>query len=41
MSEALVKLDDSINGMTTVIDAATKESHGGKMWEYDGQQLSW
>ncbi|PQE20079.1 Short-chain dehydrogenase reductase SDR protein [Rutstroemia sp. NJR-2017a BBW] len=41
LPEAPVLLDDSIKGMISVLDAATKESHGGKMWGYDGKQQAW
>ncbi|KAL7627040.1 hypothetical protein AAE478_003816 [Parahypoxylon ruwenzoriense] len=36
-----LSLDESCDGMKKVIDAATKESHGGRFWSYDGQQESW
>ncbi|RFU29494.1 hypothetical protein B7463_g6825, partial [Scytalidium lignicola] len=41
LPEAPVKLDDSVNGMIGVLDVATKESHGGKMWGHDGKQQAW
>ena len=41
MPEAPVKLEDSINGMIGVLDVATKETHGGKMWGFDGKQQAW
>ncbi|KAH8800480.1 hypothetical protein F5884DRAFT_810556 [Xylogone sp. PMI_703] len=41
LPEAPVKLEDSINGMISVLDAATKETHGGKMWGHDGNQQAW
>lgn len=34
-------IDKSCDGLVEVIDAATKETHGGKMWNYDGKQQSW
>ncbi|KAI1092956.1 NAD(P)-binding protein [Rostrohypoxylon terebratum] len=34
-------IDKSCDGLVEVIDAATKETHGGKMWNYDGTQQSW
>ncbi|XDG07549.1 hypothetical protein ABKA04_007164 [Annulohypoxylon sp. FPYF3050] len=34
-------IDKSCDGLVEVIDTATKETHGGKMWNYDGKQQSW
>jgi norsolorinic acid ketoreductase len=31
----------SVSGILSVIDAATKESHGGKFWDYTGNQLTY
>lgn len=39
MKEAPQKLDDVIHGMIGVFDAAKKESHGGKLWDFDGTEL--
>ncbi|EXJ55060.1 uncharacterized protein A1O5_12799 [Cladophialophora psammophila CBS 110553] len=32
---------DSCDGMIKLFDEATKETHGGKLWQYDGIQLPW
>ena len=29
----------SVEGVLKVVDAATKESHGGKFWTNDGEEL--
>jgi norsolorinic acid ketoreductase len=31
----------SAAGVLAVVDAATKESHGGKFWNYDGSALTY
>jgi norsolorinic acid ketoreductase len=31
----------SAAGILAVMDAATKESHGGKFWNYDGSALTY
>lgn len=31
----------SAAGVLAVVDAATKESHGGKFWNYDGSPLTY
>ena len=41
LEEAPVKLQDSVTGMLKVLEQATKETHGGKMWGYDGKQKQW
>ena len=41
MKEADVRVEDSCNGMVTVIDGATKTSHGGRLWNYTGEQMAW
>ena len=41
MEEAPVSLDDSCDGQVKVIDAATKETHGGRFWRYDGETAVW
>ncbi|KAI1460140.1 NAD(P)-binding protein [Annulohypoxylon moriforme] len=39
--EAPDNIDKACDGVVTVIDSATKETHSGKMWSYDGTQMSW
>ncbi|KAK0621890.1 hypothetical protein B0T17DRAFT_618276 [Bombardia bombarda] len=34
-------IDDSVNGQVKVFDAATKETHGGKMWDFHGELQVW
>ncbi len=38
---APVTVDDSANGLLAVIDSATKETHGGKFWDFEGKELPW
>ncbi|KAI2611820.1 NAD(P)-binding protein [Hypoxylon sp. NC1633] len=38
---ALVEIDDSCDGMVKLIDVATKQSHGGKLWDYQGEEQPW
>ncbi|EME78050.1 uncharacterized protein MYCFIDRAFT_57497 [Pseudocercospora fijiensis CIRAD86] len=38
---APLPVEDSVSGMKKVIDAATKESHGGKLWGWDGEKQQW
>jgi hypothetical protein len=33
--------EDSAKGVLAVVDAATKETHGGKFWSYDGSALTY
>jgi len=32
---------ESVVGILEVVNAATKESHGGKFWSYDGSALTY
>ncbi len=41
LAEAAVEIEDSCKGMVKLIDVATKETHGGKHWLYEGEQLGW
>ncbi|TVY17965.1 Norsolorinic acid ketoreductase [Lachnellula arida] len=41
VKEAPVTTEDSVNGIIKVIDVATRETHGGKLWEYTGSQVPW
>ncbi|OTA91573.1 hypothetical protein M434DRAFT_76025 [Hypoxylon sp. CO27-5] len=36
-----ITIDESCNGMVQLIDVATKETHGGRFWDYDGGRESW
>lgn len=37
----IITVDESCDGMVHLIDLATRESHGGKFWGYDGTRESW
>ncbi|KAK4123007.1 NAD(P)-binding protein [Parathielavia appendiculata] len=39
--KAAITVDDSVNGIIKVIDASTRETHGGKLWVYTGQESPW
>ncbi|KAI1082943.1 hypothetical protein F5B20DRAFT_569050 [Whalleya microplaca] len=41
LKEAPVSVKDSCNGLVQLIDEATKELHGGKLWGHDGKQQAW
>jgi norsolorinic acid ketoreductase len=41
LEEAPVPVVESCTGMVRVIDGASKKSHGGKLWSYEGETLSW
>lgn len=36
-----VTIEASVSGIVKVIDTATKQSHGGRFWIYDGSERSW
>ena len=40
-SEAPTGIEESVTGMKKVIDAARKETHGGRMWGIEGKQQAW
>jgi norsolorinic acid ketoreductase len=39
--KAAITVDESASGVVNVIDAATRESHSGKMWVYKGEEVPW
>ncbi|KAK3320147.1 hypothetical protein B0T19DRAFT_433963 [Cercophora scortea] len=39
--QAPLPILDSVTGLVSVIDVATKESHGGQLWGYDGKKQAW
>ncbi|OTA97018.1 hypothetical protein M434DRAFT_19239 [Hypoxylon sp. CO27-5] len=41
LEKAFVTVEDSAAGVVKVIDGATKESHGGKFWNYTGEEIAW
>ena len=41
LEKAAITVKDSVEGMIKVIDAATQETHSGKLWVWDGRQVPW
>ena len=41
MDQAPGSVDDTCDGLVLLIDSATKETHGGRYWEYTGKELPW
>ncbi|KAL9121694.1 MAG: hypothetical protein Q9187_001745 [Circinaria calcarea] len=41
MKEAATTLEDSCDGMVSLIEKATKATHGGRMWGHKGEALTW
>ncbi|GJN94351.1 hypothetical protein Rhopal_007425-T1 [Rhodotorula paludigena] len=41
MAEAPVKLEQSVAGVLGIVDKATRESTGGRFWDYTGDELQW
>ncbi|RYP07174.1 hypothetical protein DL765_009248 [Monosporascus sp. GIB2] len=41
LKEATTPVDDSCDGLVRIIDMATKESHGGRLWRFDGVERAW
>ncbi|KAG8160907.1 hypothetical protein KVR01_009171 [Diaporthe batatas] len=41
MEKASIGVDESCDGVVKVIDTATKESHGGRFWDFEGKSLTW
>ncbi|KAI1213258.1 NAD(P)-binding protein [Annulohypoxylon truncatum] len=37
----IITVDESCDGIVHLIDVATRESHGGRFWDYDGARESW
>ncbi|KAI1458313.1 NAD(P)-binding protein [Annulohypoxylon moriforme] len=37
----IITVDESCDGMVRLIDIATRESHGGRFWDYAGTRESW
>ncbi|KAI0883617.1 NAD(P)-binding protein [Annulohypoxylon maeteangense] len=37
----IITTDESCDGMVHLIDVATRESHGGRFWDYEGMRESW
>lgn len=41
MEQAPVSIKDSIDGMVSIVEAATKGDHGGNLFEYTGEKLAY
>ena len=41
LEQAPVTVEESCTGMIEVIDRATKEEYGGKMWAHRGEKMTW
>jgi norsolorinic acid ketoreductase len=41
LEKAPQTVKESCDGMVKLFDKATKESHGGKVWNYEGNQEAW
>ncbi|EPE34560.1 NAD(P)-binding Rossmann-fold containing protein [Glarea lozoyensis ATCC 20868] len=41
LEKADIDVNTSVTGLTKVIDAATRETHSGRMWIYTGEEHSW
>jgi norsolorinic acid ketoreductase len=39
--KAAITVDESVNGVIKVIDAATRDTHSGKLWVYTGAESPW
>jgi NAD(P)-dependent dehydrogenase (short-subunit alcohol dehydrogenase family) len=41
IEKATLTLEESVSGMIKVIDVASRDSHGGKLWDYKGEEVPW
>ncbi len=41
LEKAAITVEQSVTGMIKVIDVATRETHGGKLWTWEGRQVPW
>ena len=41
LEKATITTEESVEGLIKVFDAATRETHGGKLWLWDGKQVPW
>ena len=41
LEKAAITVQQSVTRMIKVIDAATRKTHGGKLWAYDGREVPW
>jgi hypothetical protein len=41
VEKADITVEESTTGIVKVIDASTRETHSGKLFKYDGNELPW
>jgi hypothetical protein len=41
LERAPVSVQESVEGMLRIVDAASKETHGGTFWEFTGEMYPW
>jgi hypothetical protein len=41
LKEAPVSVKESTDGIIQIVDKASKDTHGGTFWEYNGQPYPW
>ena len=41
LEKAPLEIEESICGMVRVIGEVAKETHGGKIWTYNGNEQQW
>jgi norsolorinic acid ketoreductase len=41
LEKAALTVEESCSGVVMLIEKATKEGHGGKLWGHDGELLVW
>ncbi|KAI2613455.1 NAD(P)-binding protein [Hypoxylon sp. NC1633] len=41
LERSLVQIEESCLKLVQIIDGATKETHGGRFWNYTGEELTW
>ncbi len=39
--KAAITVERSVTGMIKVIDVAKRETHGGRLWTWEGSQVPW
>ncbi|KAI0113015.1 NAD(P)-binding protein [Daldinia grandis] len=39
--KATITVEESTTGIVNIIDVATRDTHSGKMWRYDGKEVPW
>ncbi|KAL9117322.1 MAG: hypothetical protein Q9187_006142 [Circinaria calcarea] len=39
--KAALTVEQSVTGMIKIFDVAKRETHGGKLWVWDGRQVPW